>query len=194
MEIENKTPVEQPSTPVATEENNHVAYESFQKVLNEKKAAQIKAEQTQSELQKLRDEKLEREGKQSELIEQYRKQISELEGNLTKTKQSYGWNTVKSELSRIAQLEGCTNPDKLIKLMSDDDLNAIEVGENFAIDTESVKKVIERNKKDNHFLFKTTQSAVVNSNPNNKISTKEREEDISKLSIDELKARILQNK
>lgn len=194
MENENKTPVEQTSTPVATEEKNQVAYESYQKVLSEKKSAQAKAEAALARAEELENENLSRTGKQDELIEKYKKQISELEGNLTKTKQSYGWNTVKSELSRIAQLEGCTNPDKLIKLMSDDDLNAIEVGENFAIDTESVKKVIERNKKDNHFLFKTTQSAVVNSNPNNKISTKEKEMDISKLSIEELKARILQNK
>ena len=70
--------------------------------------------------------------------------------------------------------------------MSDDDLKSIEIGENFSIDNESLKNVIEKSKTDNYFLFKTSSKSVANGNPSKKIDDSSKLKDLSKLSDDEL--------
>ena len=67
-----------------------VAYESYKKVLNEKKAAKAKATQLENELKSLRDERekkekedLEKQGSYKELLEKERLKTSELESKLT---------------------------------------------------------------------------------------------------------------
>lgn len=183
-----KTPVEQDAVASGDAEKNQVAYETYQKVLNAEKSAKGKLSTMEQELQSLREEKLKREGNLSELVEQLKAEKEKLSSTLTKKEQTYAWNTLTSEIKRTAQAQGCTDPDKLIRLMSDEDMNSIEVGENFSINTESLKNVIEKNKKENHFLFKQSSSAVINANPTTKPQEVENKlKDLSKLSMDELR-------
>lgn len=184
---ENQAPVEQPEVSSGNEgKKDSVAYESFQKALHEKKQAQVKAQEMAAELEKLREQKMESEGKKDELLETYRNKVKALESEFSNTKKQYAWSTLTGEIKREAIKQGCEDPDKLIKLMSDDDLKSIEIGENFSIDNESLKNVIEKSKTDNYFLFKTSNKAIANGNPTKKIDESSKLKDLSKLSDEEL--------
>jgi hypothetical protein len=164
-----------------------VSHESFLKVVGEKKKVQERASSMEAELQTLREEKLKREGKTTELLTAKEQRIQELESRISKSEKAYAWKTLTGEIKREASKAGCTNPDKLIRLMDDEDLSSINVGEDFSIDGDSLKRVIEKNKKDNSFLFSSSSKKIVNGNP----GTGEivaNETDLSKLSLDEIKA------
>ena len=184
----NQAPVEQ--TDQASGENSQqdqVKYETFQKLLNEKKNVQGKLSEYEAELQSLREEKLQREGNHEKLIEDLRKKNTELSTNLSKKDQSYAWNTLTSEIKREAMRAGCENPDKLIRLLDDEDLRSIEVGENFSIDKQSLSAVLEKAKRENSFLFKSSNKITANGNPSTKIEENNKLNDLSKLSMEELK-------
>lgn len=185
MSEESKSPVEQDVNAGGKNEvKDTVAYESFQKVLGEKKNAQAKLSQYEQELQTLREEKLQREGKNEELISTYKQKYEQVSKKYEETQKQYAWSTLTGEIKREALKHGCTDPDKLIRLMEDEDLRSIEVGDNFNIDKESLSSVIERSKKDNHFLFKSTTPVAANGRP--VASVKKTEKRISDMSREEL--------
>ena len=104
------------------------------------------------------------------------------------TQKTYGWNTVKEKISLEAVKHGCTNPEKLIRLMDDSDLEAIQIGENFSVDMESVRKVVEKNKEENSFLFKSATPMPANGTPSNKVVQKDKtEEEIYAAYLESLK-------
>lgn len=196
MENENKeTPVEQTNQASGETSKDQVAYETFQKVLSEKKNVQSKLSEYEAKLQALEEEKLQRDGKKDELLENYKKRASELEAKFNKTQQTYAWNTLTGEIKREAAASGCLNPDKLIKLMSEEDLNSIEVGENFSVNRETIKEVIERNKKENSFLFSQGNKVIANGIPNTNKPTASNGKNINNMSWDEAKelAKTLKN-
>ena len=186
MENVNQDPVDQSQSTSGDEKNDVVSYESYKKALNEKKNFQSKLSEYEQELQRLRAEKMSAEGKKDELIQTYKKQLSEISEKLEKTNKHYAWNTLTGAIKQEAIKHGCTDPEKLIRLMDDEDLRSIEIGENFNIDFDSVKNVIEKSKKDNFFLFKSPGKPIANGIPNTKIV--EDKKDLKDLSIDELKA------
>lgn len=164
-----------------------VSHDSFMKALSEKKSAQASNAKLEAENKAFKEEQLKREGKSEELISLKDKRIEELEGKLSKSDKAYAWKTLTGEIKRKATEQGCTNPDKLIRLMSDEDLQSIEIGEDFSISSDSLKRVIDKNKKENHFLFGNTNKKSANGNPNNS-KVVDNETDLSKMSLDDIKA------
>jgi len=189
MEQDNiKAPVEQAEKASGeTEKKDHVAYESYQKVLKEKKSFQSRLSEYEAKLQQLQEEKLSAEGKKDELIDTYRSQLNDYKSKLDSTQKTYAWNTLTGEIKREAMKHGCTDPDKLIRLMDDNDLKSIEIGEDFSINTESLKTVIEKNKQENFFLFKNTPKVSANGNPSTKQVVENDKNDLSKLSMEEIR-------
>lgn len=161
-----------------------VAYESYMKALNEKKNAQAKLSEYEQELQKLREEKLEREGKIEELNTQYRSERDQYKSELEKTKQQYAWNSLTNSIKAEASKHGCLDTDLLIKAIEDDDLKRINVGEDFSIDMDSLSSVIADTKKKRPMLFKNTSVPVANGTPNTKPKPKNNLKDMS---LDELR-------
>lgn len=188
MSEESQAPVEQ-STDASGEVDqgkDSVSLSSYQKVLKEKKARDARLSEMELKLQQLEEEKLAKDGKLQELLDTYKKKTSELEMKLEKTTKSYAWNSVTGEIKREALKAGCKDPDKLIRLMSDDDLKAIEVGDNFSINTESLRELIEKNKKENYFLFESSSKQAAAGIPTSKAFEKP-EKEIKDMSLDELK-------
>jgi len=192
MENENQNvPVEQPSNAGGVNGNDSkdfVKFDSYKKALDEKKRAQDDAMQMRDELEKFREQDMKRKGKTDELLNAKDKRIAELE-SLIKTKdQTYTWSSLTKEIKTEAIKSGCKNPEKLIKLMSDDDLKELSqnINDDFTINGEALKNVIEKNKQENYFLFESSNKKVVNGNPTTKIEDDAK--DLSKLSLDELKA------
>ena len=190
MEETKKDPVDQTqqaSGDETSKEKDFVKHESYLKVLNEKKAKQAEAEKLASELKEFKQEKMKRDGKQSELLTTYEKEIAELKGKLQNTNKNYAWSTVTGAIKSAAKLAGCTDSEKLIRLMSDEDLKDLstQLDDSFQVPKETLGKLIEKNKKENHFLFKSTEKKTAKGNPATKMETGNI--DLSKLSLAELK-------
>lgn len=187
MKEQEKDPVDQTDKASGdADKKDSVSFDSFQKALKEKKAAQSKLTEYEKELEKLRVEKLEAEGKKDELISSYKKRLDELESKVKQKDQMYAWTTLTGEIKREAMKVGCKDPDKLIRLLSDDDLKSIEVGEDFRINNDSLKEVIEKSKKENYFLFESSTKQVANGVPSKK-APEEPQKELSKMSLDEIK-------
>jgi hypothetical protein len=181
-------PVDQSEdTSGAPEKKDSVSFDSFQKLLKEKKSKDSKLSELEKELVTLRDEKNLAEGKKEEVLVSQKKRIEELEKTLRTKDQTYAWSTLTGEIKRESMKYGCKDPDKLIRLMSDDDLKSIEVGEDFSINKDTLKEVIERSKKENYFLFGETQKITTVGKPSNS-PVNENTKSIKDMSIDELRA------
>jgi len=157
MTDDTKIPVE--STEAAGGESeqgkNQVSFDSYQKLLKEKKALQTRFSTLEETVQNLTLEKNQAEGNKDEAITSLKKQNDELKGKLDKTTKSFAWTTLTGQIKQEAAKQGCKHPEKLIRLMDDDDLRSIEIGDNFFIDPANVKPVIEKYKKDWSELFET---------------------------------------
>jgi hypothetical protein len=192
MEKENQIdPVDHSGKPGGDDEKKDVVdYNSFKKALDEKKRTQDQLSSVMDELNQFKEADLKRKGKTDELLSAKDKRIAELESELGKTRKTYTWSTLTGEIEREAEKAGCKNPKKLIKLMSDDDLKELSkhIGEDFKIADDALKKVIDKNKQENHFLFESTTKKIVNGNPKNPELDSDKVGDLSKLSLDELKA------
>lgn len=134
--------------------SDKVSYDTYKKVLNEKKNASEKLAQMQAELESLREEKLKAEGNKDQLLEDYKKKFEETEKALKEKDQKYAWQKISSSIKTEALKQGCINPDKLIRLMSDEQLNKIELNEEYEINPNSLNEVMGEVVKDNSFLFK----------------------------------------
>ena len=141
MEKENQNvPVEQPTNAGGnggSEKQDFVEYGSFKKALDEKKRAQDSLTEAHGVLEKLREADMKRKGKTDELLTAKEKRIAELETKLDKLGKNYTWSTLTGEVKREVISSGCKNPEKLIKLMSDDDLRELSqnINEDFAINS-----------------------------------------------------------
>lgn len=167
MKEHEKAPVEQSENTGGDSDKSKdsVSYESYQKALKEKKTFQSKATEYETLIEQLRQEKAMAEGNKDEVINTLKKQTEELKAKLDKTTKTYAWSTLTGEVKREAMRHGCKDPEKLIRLMSDDDLRSIEIGENFSISGDSLKELIEKNKKENHFLFESSSKQAAQGTP-----------------------------
>lgn len=125
-----------------------VSYESHKKLLGEKKNLQTKFEQMQTELTSFRDDKLSAEGKKDDVINSLRQQLKEKTTEAKELKTSFAWNTVQAQIKNEASAKGCKNPNKLIKLLSKDDIGGIEIDDNFNVNAQDLTKLIETAKKE----------------------------------------------
>jgi hypothetical protein len=187
---------EQDQAPVGQEDSasgesaktkDSVSFDSHQKLLKEKKSLLSKYSELENQVAQLRQEKDMAEGNKDKVIEELKKQNQQIKSEYEKTKQSYTWSTLTGEIKREAMKNGCKDPDKLLRLMSDDDLRALEIGENFSVDPGSLKEIIEKNKKENHFLFESSPKAVAIGTPGKKPPV-EPDKDIKSMTLDELKS------
>ena len=167
METNENSPVEKPEETSGSEGKREdlIPYSTHQKLLKEKKNAQSRIEQYEQELKRLKDEKLASEGNKDQLLENYKKELDEIKDQLSNKEKTFAWKTITSSIKEEALKNGCTNPDKLVRLLEDKDLKALEVGEDYSIEPQSLKQLIEKSKSENDFLFKKTV-AVADSTPN----------------------------
>lgn len=195
-ETKNIDPVDQSEkTSGNSDQKDVVAYDSFQKVLNEKKQTQAKFNELQDRLKQLEEEKLQAEGNKDQLIENYKKQLQETNQKLSSTQKNYAWNVTTRELKSIARELGANTPAKqeaIIKLLPNDVLSQFEVDENYNLDREQAKNLMQEWKKSNLDVIQWENSSkkFVNGNPSKKPI--EKEENLSKLSREEILERLKQ--
>lgn len=162
-----------------------VSYESHRKLLIEKKNLQARFQKLESELEGFKQSDLEAKGKQTELIESLRNQLSETKKESQEIRSKFAWNTLRSQIEREAINQGCINTNAFVKLMSKDDFNSIEVDDNFNVNSDDLKRIVEKNKADykDIGLFKKEK---VNVNDISTNETKAPPKPLTELSKDEL--------
>ena len=132
------------------ETKDSVSYDTYRKVLSEKKKAAERLANLESEAQKLREEKMQLEGKKDEYIDSLKKKLTDLEANHKKMIGSYAYNSVSNSLKSEALKHGCIDVDAFIKLT---DVSSLDVSDDFTVDQEQLKTVVEDLKKQKPYLF-----------------------------------------
>jgi Tfp pilus assembly protein PilE len=165
--------------------DNRVAYESYRKVLSEKKKLAEATQLLQSKLQQYEDEKMQSEGQKDQLIENLKKQLSETKDKFKKVVGTFGHKSLVEAFKTEALKAGCQNEhlDKLVKLT---DLPADAIDDEFNADHERLKELVEMAKKENSIFFRESKPAPKTGTPTSRVDDKL---DLSKMSIDE-KARL----
>lgn len=118
---------------------------SLEAKLNRQKASELKRQN--EELQK---QKLQEQGQYKELAEISQRKAQEIESQANKLKQAFAFKTVSDAVAMEAIKLGAKNVDDVIQLMQ---LDQIPIDDQFNVDRESVKTIMEDFKKKKEYLF-----------------------------------------
>lgn len=150
MEETNQVSDQQPqvdSVEQVEQKRDAVAYETYRRTLSEAKKAKARAAEQEALIAKLQQEKMEAEGNKDALIDSLRKQKAEVESQLKESRDKFAYRSVSEQIKREALAQGCKKPDVLMQLLSEDDWNSLEVGEDYSVNGDDLKRVIESSKK-----------------------------------------------
>lgn len=163
------------------EKKDSVAYETFSKLLGEKKKLQSEMSEMKAYKDQLEAEKLQAEGKWKELAENNKKLADEFKSKNLNIVKNVSEKAIRSQFMREAEKLGCVDAEIAMKACSFDDL---EVTEDFEFDNQKLVGKIQELTKSKPYLFKKDFKMVQDINPSSKsISTKS----LTDLSEDELK-------
>jgi len=163
------------------EKKGSVAYETFSKLLGEKKKLQSEMSEMKAYKDQLEAEKLQAEGKWKELAENNKKLADDFKSKNLNIVKNVSEKAIRSQFMREAEKLGCVDAEIAMKACSFDDL---EVTEDFEFDNQKLVGKIQELTKTKPYLFKKDFKMVQDINPsNNSISTKS----LTDLSENELK-------
>ena len=156
VEAESKDQAEHSQSGERTSNKDVVNYETYRKLLSEKKRLEEKFTDMDSQLRTLMDEKLSAEGKTAELLDTTKKRLSETEVKYKKAVGAFAFKSISGAVEREALKLGCTNVNDLVQLS---DLSEIEVGDDFQVNLDQVKELVDRQRKERPYLFSKSVSA-----------------------------------
>ena len=133
------------------EQKDQVAYESYAKLLNEKKKLQSEHLEAKAKLEEYEQGKLEAEGKLKEANENLKKLLSQAKQEKTDLFKNVATKTVKHQFYREAEKLGCVDPDTAMKVVNFDDL---DITDDFEFDSTKLVTKIQELTKSKPFLFK----------------------------------------
>ncbi len=159
----------------ATQSNldDFVALETYRKAVSREKRLKQELEKARQENSHFKEEKMVEEGKHTDVIAALRKELEEQRLAVKEKDEVYGWERVSTQFHKAAMAEGCAHPDKLMKLIDQDDFASVEVDSNYKVNIDDVKRVIEKAKKENEFLFARSARKVDDLPPSDKIEKKQ---------------------
>ena len=163
------------------EKKDSVAYETFSKLLGEKKKLQSEMSEMKAYKDQLEAEKLQAEGKWKEIAENNKKLADDFKSKNLNIVKNVSEKAIRSQFMREAEKLGCVDAEIAMKACSFDDL---EVTEDFEFDNQKLVGKIQELTKSKPYLFKKDFKMVQDINPSSKsISTKS----LTDLSENELK-------
>lgn len=135
----------------STSGSDSVKYDTYKKLLGEKKAADQRLKSLEEKLNTLEVEKMSAEGNKDELIQKLQDQVRGLQDSLKQKDQAYAFTTLGSQVKTEAAKMGCQDPDSLVKLM---DLSGIPVDpDSYTGDVDNIRMMLEDQKKARPFFF-----------------------------------------
>lgn len=159
------------------EKKQEVTQES--KLVLENKKYRQRAQELEKKLQLAENEKLAEQGKWKELADQKTKALQEYEQKLKESNTKYAYKVVTSQIVAEASRLGCVDPEALIQLAP---VHELEVDEEFNVNTQSVKTLLDNMQKTKPYLFQKQAPQVKDGVPSSKV---EKGVDWKKLSIKE---------
>lgn len=135
----------------STSGSDSVKYDTYKKLLGEKKAADSRMKALEDKLNALEVDKMQAEGNKDELIQKLQADLSVTRDSLKQKDQAYAYATLGSQVKTEAAKMGCQDPDSLVKLM---DLQGIPIDpETFRGDSDNIKMMLEEEKRSRPFYF-----------------------------------------
>jgi hypothetical protein len=141
-----------------------VKYETFSKLLGEKKKLQSEFSEMKAKIDLIEQEKLAAEGKWRELAEARQKEAADFKAKNLSMIKTVSEKTIRSQFVREAEKLGCLDADMALKACSFDDL---EITEDFEFDPKKLQTKIQELTKTKPYLFKSDVKVPNNLNPNN---------------------------
>jgi hypothetical protein len=162
------------------EKKDQVAYESYQKLLAEKKRLQSEHLEAKTKLEEYEQAKLEAEGKLKEALENAKQLNAKLKTEKVEIYKKVADKTVRSQFFRKAEKLGCNDPELAMKALKFDDL---EITEDFEFDEKKLDEKLQALTKEKPFLFKKEVKLPDDITPNNKPA---QQKPLSDMSTEEL--------
>ena len=145
-------------------------YEWHRRVLSENKKYKSKLNDVEERLKAYEERALEQQGKYQDLVKALREENSKLKSAVDERDSVYSWSKRSEALRHTAEKEGCVRAEHLLRLMSDEQLQAIEIDEDYNPVQEDVVRVINEFKANPEYdyLFKKKAPSVDTVTPNSK--------------------------
>ena len=145
-------------------------YEWHRRVLSENKKYKSKLSDVEDRLKAYEERELEQQGKYQDLVKALREENSKLKSAVDERDQVYSWSKRSESLKHQAEREGCHQAEHLLRLMSDEQLQSIEIDDDYNPVQEDIVRVISEFKANPEFdyLFKKRAPSVDTVTPNSK--------------------------
>lgn len=138
--------------------NGSVKYETYKKVLGEKKAADARLRELEQKVESFEVQTMQEGGQLKELVEKLQKQNQTYASQIKEKEHKYAHATLSSQIKTEAVRMGCLDPDRLLKLM---DLSAVPVDpETYTTDNDGIRLLLEEQKKTLPFFFSKAAPTV----------------------------------
>lgn len=169
-----------------TSNNDSVAYETYKKVLSERKRDQAKASELEEKLRMYEQKEQEAQGRHQEVNQALRDELAQLKAQNLKKDEAYAWNVASGQVKTMAAQMKCSDPEAFMRLVDTKDLRSVEVDEGFNVNSEDAKRLVERYKeKYKHLgLFGHAAPQINDMSPMNMPARSPKK--LSELSTDEL--------
>jgi hypothetical protein len=174
-----------PASSSEVKQNDTVSYESFRKSVEAEKNAKERARVLEAELEAKKNAELEAAGKHEEIIANLRAKTHELESSLKSERETRIWDNVTGAIKTTAIKQGCTDPDKLIRLFDKEDFSTLQA-ENGKIREDSLGALMEKAKKENHFLFSRGEVRINDATPSTNAPDSGKKLDVNSMTPKEL--------
>jgi len=139
-----------------------VSYVTHKKLLGEKKRQDERMTELETQLSELTNKRLESEGNKDELITKLRTELTSTKDTRQKETAKYAYKVITDQVKLEAVRLGCLDSDALVKLA---ELDELEVDENFNVDNESTKRIVEDIRKKRPYLFNKPSPKVIDGVP-----------------------------
>ena len=153
MDVQSQEPTAQTEAVTPTQTEQKVINEEVKNpeaVLAKNKELLGRRKSTKSELEELRNWKKEQElaeqqrnGDLEGVINALREENNTLKSNLTETKRGYATKSVEDQIKSAARAKGCVNADKLMRLLTKDQLSTVQVGDDFRVNGDDLTRLMD---------------------------------------------------
>lgn len=184
-----------PEVTASGENQGQVSYETFQKVLKEKKNIQAKFADVEAKLSRLAEleeresllerQKLEEQGKYKDVLDKANKELMAEKEARKKERSAFADSLLKGEIKSLAQSLGAKPEalDAVVTLAYNQGLGSVPaIGEDFSIDKEALKGFLSEFQTKNSFLFLPKVTPPKDILPGNKV---EDPNDLNSMSLDQ---------
>lgn len=148
--------------PVVANKTAEELAKRLKEVSLEAKQHRQKNAELKRQLEEKEKAKLQEQGQFKELADIWQRKAEEKETLANKLKDAFAFKTVADSVALEASKMGCVDPEALINLLP---MNQVPIDENFSVDKESVKAMVEDFKKTKPYFFKSQAPKIIDSHP-----------------------------